>query len=208
VLATAGGLVFQGGGAITGELTALRATDGAVIWKHHLPNGVQAAPVTYSINSEQYIAVVSGAGAQFITGASEEYASQVGRVVAFKIGGQASVPPDPGPPPPLNPSTHRWPDEVVTRGKELYRDNCWRCHGVLAMASNVLPDLRRSSALQDSEAWRVIVLNGALASQGMVSFSRFLSQSDVDAVRAYVVSEAQQAARGKSSTRPVSGHPQ
>jgi len=118
------------------------------------------------------------------------------------------LPPDPGPPPPLNPSTHRWPDEVVTRGKELYRDNCWRCHGVLAMASNVLPDLRRSSALQDSEAWRVIVLNGALASQGMVSFSRFLSQSDVDAVRAYVDSEAQQAARGKSSTRPVSGHPQ
>jgi quinohemoprotein ethanol dehydrogenase len=198
-LTTAGDLVFEGSGAITGDLAAFRATDGTVLWTHHLPNGVLAAPITYSIRGEQYVAVVSGAGARFLLDSPKEYASQVGRVVAFRLGGIATLPPDPGPPPPLNSSTHAWSTETRTRGGQLYGEYCIRCHGVLVVASNVVPDLRRSATLQDSDAWRAVVLGGALSGKGMISWSKFLTRDDAEAVRAYVDSEAQRAA-GRANT--------
>lgn len=60
VLTTAGNLVFWG--TPEGFLKAADATTGKVVWEFQTGSGVVAPPVTYDIDGEQYVAVVSGWG--------------------------------------------------------------------------------------------------------------------------------------------------
>lgn len=198
ILATAGGLLFQGRGDLTGELLAHRASDGKILWRQHLPNGIMAVPITYMIDGEQYIAVVTGSGGRALLAAPQAYASQVGRVVAFKLGGKAQLPPDPGPPPPLNPSGKEWPAAVVAAGAASYVKYCFRCHGLPAAASNVIPDLRRSGTLQDPAVWKAIVIDGVLEQNGMIGWRKHLSAQDAENIRAFIDREAQVAAKGEA----------
>ena len=71
-----------------------------------------------------------------------------------------------------------------------YARNCSVCHGALALSSGVLPDLRWSAISGDAEAWKSVVVDGSLAENGMVSFSRLLTEDDAEAIRAYVVTQA------------------
>jgi alcohol dehydrogenase (cytochrome c) len=57
-LATAGGLVFTG--TSDKRVVAFDARSGAVLWQYNAPAGVNAPPVTYSIDGEQYVAVAAG----------------------------------------------------------------------------------------------------------------------------------------------------
>jgi hypothetical protein len=67
------------------------------------------------------------------------------------------------------------------------------------VSGGVLPDLRYSPALSNESTWNQIVHDGILESSGMVSFASVLSQSEIDAIRAYVVYRANQdAAREKA----------
>ena len=63
ILTTAGNLVVQGNAA--GDLTAYRADSGEKLWSMFAQSPVMAAPVTYEINGEQYIAVLSGWGGAY-----------------------------------------------------------------------------------------------------------------------------------------------
>ena len=56
-----------------------------------------------------------------------------------------------------------------------------------------MPDLRRSPLLQTREGWRAVVYAGALESRGMVGFSPWFSEDDVEAVRGYVAGLANRA---------------
>jgi mono/diheme cytochrome c family protein len=58
----------------------------------------------------------------------------------------------------------------------------------------VIPDLRYSQ-VQTFERYADIVLGGALASAGMPSFKETLSDADVAAIRAYVLSRRAQVAK-------------
>jgi alcohol dehydrogenase (cytochrome c) len=58
MLTTAGGLVFHGD--IKGWFRALDAKSGKELWKFNAGSGISAAPMTYSIDGKQYVAVVSG----------------------------------------------------------------------------------------------------------------------------------------------------
>ena len=58
VLHTAGGLTFSGEGK--GELFALDAKTGARLWSHTTQYGVNAPPISYQSNGQQYIAVAAG----------------------------------------------------------------------------------------------------------------------------------------------------
>ena len=62
-LATAGNLVFQGNSQ--GEFTAYRATNGQKLWSAPTQAGVLAAPVTYEVGGEQYVAIEVGWGGAF-----------------------------------------------------------------------------------------------------------------------------------------------
>jgi quinohemoprotein ethanol dehydrogenase len=67
----------------------------------------------------------------------------------------------------------------------------------------VLPDLRRSGALADRAAWSAIVNDGALESQGMVGFKRWLKPEQIEDIRAYVALKAKIAADQHESVPQV-----
>jgi len=62
VLATAGNLVFMGEG--NGWFDAFNAKSGDRIWRYNLGAGVNAPPITYQVNGEQYLAVAAGGNFQ------------------------------------------------------------------------------------------------------------------------------------------------
>jgi glucose dehydrogenase len=62
VLATAGNLVFMGEG--NGWFDAFNAKTGERVWRYNLGAGVNAPPITYAVNGEQYIAVAAGGNFQ------------------------------------------------------------------------------------------------------------------------------------------------
>jgi len=61
-LATAGNLVFMGEG--NGWLDAFNAKTGERLWRYNLGAGVNAPPITYQVNGEQYLAVAAGGNFQ------------------------------------------------------------------------------------------------------------------------------------------------
>jgi PQQ-dependent dehydrogenase (methanol/ethanol family) len=61
-LATAGNLVFMGEG--NGWFDAFNARTGERVWRYNLGAGVNAPPVTYQVNGEQYVAVAAGGNFQ------------------------------------------------------------------------------------------------------------------------------------------------
>ncbi|MEI9852343.1 MAG: PQQ-binding-like beta-propeller repeat protein [Sphingomonas sp.] len=60
LLSTGGDLVFQGNAA--GGFAAYSAADGKKLWNFEAQTGVIAAPITYTIGGEQYVAVMAGWG--------------------------------------------------------------------------------------------------------------------------------------------------
>ena len=57
-LATAGGLVFTG--TSDKRVLAFDARSGNILWQYDAPAGVNAPPVTYSVDGQQYVAVAAG----------------------------------------------------------------------------------------------------------------------------------------------------
>ena len=55
---TAGGVVFQGD--VYGKFRAFDAKNGKILWEFNTGSGIMAAPMTYTIDGKQYVAVVSG----------------------------------------------------------------------------------------------------------------------------------------------------
>jgi mono/diheme cytochrome c family protein len=187
ILTTAGNLVIQGrtrAGAL-GELVAFRADTGEKLWSYPTPNGITAAPATYSVNGEQFIAAASGASSTSVSGTPTRV-RHVGRVVAFKLDGTATFPPEAPPALPANPPTAVAPEEEVSAGEQHYNAYCARCHGFGAASGNVIPDLRRSLLLPNKSSWDEVVLGGALTERGMIGWSRYLKPAEVDQIRAYV----------------------
>ena len=62
VLATAGGLVFTGEG--NGQFKAYDSSTGNLLWTFQAGAGVNAPPVSYTVDGKQYIAVAAGGNVQ------------------------------------------------------------------------------------------------------------------------------------------------
>jgi len=192
LLTTAGGLVFQGNG--TGRFVAYDATSGTSLWNFYTQTGVLAAPVTYEVDGEQYVTVMAGWGGALPLFAGEVVTqapkTRVNRVLTFKLDATGALPVLSTTRPPLNPPAMVAAKATADRGSAVYRDYCSSCHGHGAVSGGVVPDLRYAATLGSPEAYKSIVLDGALERNGMVSFSRFLRPDDVEAVRAFVIQEA------------------
>jgi alcohol dehydrogenase (cytochrome c)/quinohemoprotein ethanol dehydrogenase len=205
-LATAGDLVFAGSGA--GEISAYKADTGSKLWTAETQAGVVAAPMTYEVNGEQYVAIEVGWGGAFglAAGPLARVAHVNGnspRVLAFKLNGKSRLPaPEASAPRTLQPPPATANAAVVAEGKARYHRFCGTCHGDSAVSGGVLPDLRYSAAIGNPALWNQIVHDGALKSQGMVPFASVLSQSEIDAVRAYVIARANQDAAKEKSAAP------
>ena len=195
-LATAGDLVFAGSGK--GELAAYKADTGAKLWSADAQAGVLAAPISYEVNGEQYVAIEVGWGGAYGLAAGplaldSHAAGNSPRVLAFKLNGTGALPAATSPPPrKLVPPPNKANIAVITEGKARYHRFCGTCHGDSAVSGGVLPDLRYSPTLGDEEQWNNIVKDGALQTQGMVSFASVLSLPEIDAIRAYVTYRANQ----------------
>jgi hypothetical protein len=68
------------------------------------------------------------------------------------------------------------------------------------VSGGVLPDLRYSKMLARNQ-WLSIVINGALSSAGMVSFSKELTQDDAEAIRSYVIFRANQSLKESNAAK-------
>lgn len=193
VLSTAGNLVFQG--KLNGEFNAYNATTGELLWSYNIRSGGASGPGTYAIDGEQYVTITTGWGSAFAltTGLAFEgrASATVGKVVTFKLDGKGSIAQPNIPKIDQTAKADAFGDEqAVIRGNVTYSRNCLVCHGALAVSSGVLPDLRWSAITGNADAWRGVVLDGALSSNGMVSFDHALSADDAEDVRAYVLSQA------------------
>lgn len=194
VLTTAGGLVFQG--QLEGQFSAYDAATGDVKWSYDLKSGAASGPATYEIDGQQFVTITTGWGSAYALAAGgfaydEIVPPMVGKVVTFKLGATEEIA-DPDLPEVLRePQAERFgSEEVLQSGMVAYARNCSVCHGALALSSGVLPDLRWSAISGDAEAWKSVVIDGSLAENGMVSFSRLLTEDDAEAIRAYVVTQA------------------
>lgn len=192
-LATAGNLVFQGTG--TGTFFAYKADDGEMLWSYDSGTSIMPGPVSYAIDGEQYIAVMNGRGGGNglvggPLGRRWQGIQNVNRVIAFKLDAGATMPapsrierlPEP---PVINADA-----AVIQRGKTLYHEYCYLCHGLGVEGGGVLPDLRYSSAATH-DAWIDIVIDGMLAERGMRSWADVLETNDAAAIQAYVAAQAQ-----------------
>ena len=202
-LATAGNLVFEG--TADGHFEAYRADTGEKVWSFVAQTGVMAGPVTYTVNGEQYVAVLTGWGGVFPLATGEvalktSTLPNVSRVLAFKLGGKASLPPPPEiEQPELNPPPSTASAAEIQKGEALFQRYCSACHGDVAVSGGVLPDLRYSGTLSNDQ-WFHIVLGGLLEPDGMVSFKKELSHQDAAAIRSYVIFRANQGKAEEKST--------
>jgi len=194
ILATAGNLVLQG--TASGEVMAFRADNGERLWSSHAQTGVIAPPVTYEVGGEQYIAVAAGWGgiwglAPGELGLMSGRLGNKSRILAFKLGGTATLPPASAPAPLVfNPPEATASEQTVDSGKRLYHRHCVQCHGDAAVSAGMLPDLRTTPALNSPDRWKSIVLGGELTDRGMVSFASEVDDTGSEAIRAYLVARA------------------
>jgi alcohol dehydrogenase (cytochrome c)/quinohemoprotein ethanol dehydrogenase len=195
LLSTGGGLVFQGTAA--GNFVAYSAKDGRQLWTFAAQTGIIAPPVTYTVNGEQYVAVLAGWGGVFPLSPSGILTEQAGplpnisRLLVFKLDGAAKLPP--APPPhrrPLDPPPFTGTAAQVASGAYSFGRYCSQCHNDAAIGSTVLPDLRRSAALENADTWMTIVHDGALKANGMVSFAPSLGREQIENIRQYVIKRA------------------
>ena len=195
-LATAGGLVFQGTGS--GEFTALDAATGQQLWSAATQTGVVAAPMSYAIDGEQYVAIMVGTGSSWamIGGDSNMKGfvlPNVSRLLVYKLGGKVQLPAAPAMlRPPMNPPPATAPAATVGRGASVYDTWCSSCHGAGAIGIGIVPDLRRTPLLASAEAWEQVVIGGERKPRGMASFASVMSPEDAQAVRAFVTLRANQ----------------
>lgn len=192
-LSTDGGLVFQGNKA--GEFVAYDATNGSRVWSSKLSGDASAAPMTYEIDGEQYVSVLSGWGStsNLIYGVAldKPVSAEPGRVITFKLGGTAEMPN------PLEYNVVETPKAALAGdagswqlGMQRFAENCMFCHGAYAIGSGVLPDLRWSAMAATEQSWQAIVRDGALTDSGMIAFGDRLSDEEIEAIRTYVLRQA------------------
>jgi quinohemoprotein ethanol dehydrogenase len=79
-MSTAGNLVFQG--TAPRNLTAFRADTGEKVWTADAGANISAGPVSYEVGGTQYIAAVGAGGG-----------TNPSRLVVYKLGGTATLPP-------------------------------------------------------------------------------------------------------------------
>jgi PQQ-dependent dehydrogenase (methanol/ethanol family) len=207
VLATAGQLIFEGTG--DGRFEARRASNGELLWSFTARDGIMAGPVSYALGATQYVAVVAGYGGGFGLGAAADkpLSRPNGRLLVFRLGGDATLPEVARALAPIARPTDRFSDSQVNDGRLLYTQHCYRCHGAGAQSAGVLPDLRRSTVLSNRAAWEAIVNDGSLESQGMVGFKRWLRPEQIESIRAYVALKAKIAADQRDSTAEAAAPP-
>jgi len=195
VLSSAGGVVLQG--SIDGKLRVFNDETGAVIKEIDTGSPLIAAPMTYTVNGVQYVAILAGSGGGgwnfWMPGNVAALRGNENRILAFRLdGGSTPIPPELGPvaPMPEPPAQVGTPADIAAGGA-LFARNCGGCHGNADRAP--VPDLRRSGFIHDPAAFASVVRGGALEKRGMPSWDDLLTSSQVEQIRSNLISVAREA---------------
>lgn len=198
VLGTEGGLIFHGNAL--GMFVAYDKETGDVLWEFNTYTSMLAPPITYQIDGEQYVSILTGTGGGdlFSGEALDPVAktasfvhSNSGRLLVFKLGAKDVALPAP---------TFRdlaipeqqladVSDEEIARGEVLYHDFCAICHGLIARSGGAIADLRRMSEGSHT-AFNEIVLGGLMKGSGMASFADVLAEEDAERIHNYLKARA------------------
>jgi len=207
VLGTAGNLVFQGDAA--GEFSGYAADTGKKVWFVKTGSAIQSVPVTYVVNGEQYVLMPIGMGGGFrLFGRASEMAtleSKRGpaRLLAFKLGAKASMPPIDAyiPNVPKPPEQTASPERVQEGARVYTKFFCNKCHSPQADGSGAwalggdIPDLRYMP-LSAHQRFYSIVLEGTNAENGMPNFGKppgwplvetAMTREEAEALHAYII---------------------
>ncbi len=189
VLTTESGLVFQGDGS--GKFSAYNALTGARVWAFESGQGIIAPPISYEVDGEQYISLMAGWGGAvgLVLAQPAVRSGAPGKVLTFKIGGQATLPSIPEPTLVIDPPPDLASEADITAGLALYNQHCLRCHGLGAVSQGLVPDLRAMSSTTH-DIFDAIVSEGVLAPAGMIGFKEVLSTDEVEQIRGYLIRTA------------------
>jgi quinohemoprotein ethanol dehydrogenase len=198
-LATAGDLVFHG--TADGDFRAFDARSGKQLWAMNMQRGISSAPISYSVDGKQRIALLVGwGGLMAVNNAAFQkhgwkYKGPGIRLVSFSLDGTAALPAvpetrfaltpaDPGPTP--------IDAALAAQGFGLYHlSSCAVCHGAEAKSNGAsAPDLRESTLAMSYEGFKAVVADGALLANGMPMFNDF-SEQELRAVHEYVRQQTQ-----------------
>jgi len=183
-------LVFQG--TRIGYFNVHDAKTGKKLKSIFTGLGIMAAATTYSIDGEQYVAVMAGYGgaetyAYLADAVIFQYQNQ-GKILVFKLnGGETPLPPrqkvieTPAPP------DIKINEELVAQGKILFLTYCETCHGNFGDRHlSQHPDLAKLTEAKH-KVFRDIVIGGLLAQNGMASFSNSLDEKEVEAIQHFLL---------------------
>ena len=193
VVATEGGLVFQGDGL--GYLSAYDTDNGEKLWTFNTYISMLAPPITYEIDGEQYVTILAGTGGiENNFGYTNETAvikyGNFGKLLGFKLDAVLAV----SEPRIRDRTIPEQPKLVASaqdliRGEQLYNVSCGRCHGGNARSGGIIPDLRMM-APETHQIFKNIVVDGVYAGKGMAGFGDILNEKDTEMIRQYVISRA------------------
>ncbi len=204
IVTTAGNIVAQGDAA--GDFNIYRADNGQKLWSMFAQSGIIAAPSTFEVGGEQYLAVLSGWGGSYALSGGKAAAlsgnlRNVSRLLVFKLGGTAALPPLQPRSIVINPPPAPADAASVARGEPLFDQYCSACHGEHAVGGGVVSDLRASNFL-GMDFFYNVVLDGALKGAGMASFSKALNRDNVTDIRNFIIYRANQ---DKPAAPPAAG---
>jgi quinohemoprotein ethanol dehydrogenase len=199
LLATAGGLVFQGDAL--GMVKAYDKKSGELLWEFNAYTSMLAPPITYQVEGVQYVSILTGTGGGDLFGgaplppvpnpASLDY-SNFGRLLVFKLDGKAKLDPPKArdieiPVQVMAPLS----DQEIAYGEGLYHEYCAVCHGLAVRSGGTISDLRRMSE-GTHQIFGQIVLEGVLAQKGMAAFNDVLAEEDIGFIHEYIRARAHQ----------------
>ncbi len=193
-LTTAGDLVFHG--TADGAFAAFDARNGKRLWSMNAQRGISSAPITYSVDGRQHVALLVGWGGLAATNGAGfskhgwKYKGPGIRLLSFSLDGKATLPAVPNTRFALAPAD-TGPEPIDTaaaeRGFLLYHmSSCAVCHGGGAASNGAgAPDLRESKIAMDYRSFKAVVAEGASLPLGMPMFSDF-TESELRAVHEYL----------------------
>jgi quinohemoprotein ethanol dehydrogenase len=188
VFVTASDLVFEGTTKQT--FAAFDARNGKVLWEYPTQSAPVAGGITYMVDGVQYVAVNAGWGggaAQIERGSGIELPRAPARLLVFRLGGTAQLPPLPAQEPLANPPPVRGTEAQIAAGARLFAETCAVCHGQNAVGG--VKDLRHMTPDTHGK-FNAIVLDGLYLEKGMASFSDLLSSEQVEEIHHYLIARA------------------
>ncbi|WP_372865152.1 PQQ-dependent dehydrogenase, methanol/ethanol family [Spongiibacter sp.] len=193
LLSTAGNLLFQGD--LDGQFRARAADTGKLLWQRDVQGGLMAAPISYQLDGEQYIAIAQGwggiSGLPYGAVSGPRNMINISRLLVFKLGAEAPLPRVAVVEQSLPaPTVELAAEDRVAQGRELYNLYCAVCHGGNAISAGLISDLRYR--INDvAPIWQAIVRDGAMASLGMPARGEVITAEEAEAIKHYVVQQAQ-----------------